>query len=114
MAMEKNDLKKRFEAMIDSFSDRRLRWLVGKGRPLIEKREMKSEEYEALMENILRTEMERKMIINELKSGPLTVSEISERLTLPKKQIFKHLMALKRLNVIAIREREEELEFHLL
>lgn len=112
--MGRNMLKKRFEAMIDSFKERRLRWLTGKGRILMEKEGMKPEEYEALMENILQTEMERKVIISELKAGAYTVSQISQRLQMPPKQVFKHLMALKHLNIVAISEGEEELEFQLL
>jgi DNA-binding transcriptional ArsR family regulator len=112
--MKRDMLKKRFEAMIDSFRERRLRWLTGKGRILMEEEGMKPEEYEALMENILQTEMERKMIISELKAGAHTVSLISQRLGIPPKQVFRHLMALKRLNIVTISEGEEELEFQLL
>lgn len=113
--MGKKEIKRRLDAMVDSLNDERLRWLIGKGISLVEKGEIKPEEYETLIENILRTEMERKMIINELKSGPLIVSEISKHTQLLPKQTFRHLMALKRLNVVAIiGEREGELEFRLL
>ncbi len=112
--MEQEKLKKGFEAMLDSFRDRRIRWLVGKGKILVEKEGMTLEKYEKLMENILQAEIERKMIIHELKDGISTVSQISQRLKMPPKRVFEHLMALKRLNVVGISEGEEELEFQLL
>ena len=113
--MSPKELKKRLDAMIDAINDERVRWLVGKNKSLVEKGEMSPEEYETLMEGILQTEMERKMIINELKNASLTTSEISQRLQLPSKLIFKHMMALIRYNIITIiGERDGELEFQLL
>lgn len=108
-------MKKRLDAMILSFSDERLRWLIGKGKSLVDQGKMTLEEYETVLKDILQTEMERKMIVNELKSSPLTVSEISSRSELPPKQVFKHLIALRRENIVAITgERMGELEFQLL
>lgn len=115
MVMRGEELKRRLDAMINSLSDERLRWLIGKGRLLIEKGEMKLEEYERLMEEIMQSEMERRMIINELKSGSLKVSEIASRLNLQPKKVFRHLMTLRRKNIVAVAgEREGELEFRLL
>jgi hypothetical protein len=112
--VRQKELKRRLDAMVDSLSDDRLRWLFGKYKLLIEEGKMKTEEYDALLEDILQTEMERKMIINELKSGPRTTSEISRSLNFPPKHVFKHLLALKRLNVVAIiGEQDGELEFQL-
>ncbi len=55
------------------------------------------------------------MIVDKLKSGPLILSEISKGLPLSPKQIFKHLIALRRWNVVAIvGEKKGELEFMLL
>jgi len=108
-------LKKRLDAMIEALRDERLRWLIGKKKSLIEKGEMSPEEYENLMRDIMQTEMERKMIVNELKTGPLITSEISQRLQLPSKLVFEHVMALIRYNIVAvIGERNEEIEFKLL
>ncbi len=114
MATKERELRRRLDAMIESFSDGRLRWLVGKGRALVEKGEVKQEEYDALMGEVLRTEMERKMIIGELRSGPLTAIEVSKRLPLTPKEALEHLIALRQLNVVAVGEREGELEFRLL
>jgi len=101
--------------MIEALRDERLRWLIGKKKSLIEKGEMSPEEYENLMRDIMQTEMERKMIVNELKTGPLITSEISQRLQLPSKLVFEHVMALIRYNIVAvIGERNEEIEFKLL
>ena len=113
--MTQEMLKKRLDAMIDSLSSERLRWLIDKGKPLVEEEKMKSEEYEKLMEDILKTEMERKMIINELKSKTLITSEISMRLQMSPKKVFNLLIAFRRYNVVTIiGERDGELEFQLL
>ena len=115
MSTKQKALKKRLDAMIDAMNDERLRWLIGKKQALIENGEISPEEYETLIEGSLQTEMERKLIINELKTASLTTSEISQRVHLPSKLIFKHMMALIRYNVITIiGERDGELEFQLL
>lgn len=100
--------------MIQSLMDERVRWLIGKGRALIDEEEITLEKYETVMKDILTAEMQRNMIINELKTRPLTVSEISFNIKLPKKLILKHLIALRHNGLVTIGEREDELEFRLL
>ncbi len=108
-------MEKRLDAMILSLKDARLRWLIGKGKSLIDQGKISLEEYEAIIKDIFQTEMQRKMISTELVSGSLTVSEISTRIGLPLNLILKHLIAMRRNNVIAIiGERDDELEFQLL
>ena len=112
--MKGEKLRKRLDAMISSLSDERLRWLIGKGRLLIEKGEIKLEEYERLMEGIMQNDMERRMIINELKSSPLTVSEIASRLNLQPRRVFRHLTTLRRRKIVTVAgERKGELKFCL-
>lgn len=101
--------------MILSLKDSRLRWLIGKGKSLIDQGKISLEEYEAVIKDIFQTEMQRKMISNELVSGSLTVSEISTRIELPLNIVLKHLIAMRRNNAVAIiGERDDELEFQLL
>jgi DNA-binding transcriptional ArsR family regulator len=109
------NMEKRLDAMILSMKDARLRWLIGKGKSLIDQGKISLEEYEAVIKDIFQTEMQRKMISNELVSGSLTVSEISSRIELPLNIVLKHLIAMRRNNVVAIiGERDDELEFQLL
>jgi DNA-binding transcriptional ArsR family regulator len=109
------NIEKRLDAMILSMKDARLRWLIGKGKSLIDQGKISLEEYEAVIKDIFQTEMQRKMISNELVSGSLTVSEISSRIELPLNIVLKHLIAMRRNNVVAIiGERDDELEFQLL
>lgn len=113
--MEPSELKKRLDAMILSFDDERLRWLIGKGRTLVENEKITEKEYERIVTEIFQTEMERKLIINELKSTPLTVSELSPRVNLSPQQTLKQLLALTRMSVVEISgERDGELEFQYL
>jgi hypothetical protein len=101
--------------MIVSLKDARLRWLIGKGKSLIDQGKITLEEYETVIKDIFQTEMQRKMIINELGSGSLTVSEISIRVELPLNIVLKHLIAMRRNSTVAIiGERDDELEFQLL
>lgn len=99
--------------MFQSFTDERLRWLIGKGRSLIDNEKITMEKYETVMKGIFRDEMQRNMIMSELKSRPSTVSELSLDIGLPKKVILKHLIALRHNGFVEIGERENELEFRL-
>ncbi|MFQ5836265.1 MAG: hypothetical protein ACE5HG_00240 [Candidatus Bathyarchaeia archaeon] len=111
---EPGELERRLTAVIDSLSDRRLRWLIGRGKPITEREEITSQEFEKLLEDILEVEIERKMIVDKLKHGPLVLSELSKLVPLPPKQIFKHLISLRRWNIVLIAgERNGELEFKL-
>jgi predicted transcriptional regulator len=108
-------MEKQLDAMILSMSDERLRWLIGKGKSIIDQGKMTPEEYETVIRDILQTEMQRKMIVWELAFDSLTVSEISSRVELPPKQVLKHLLALRREGSVAIiGERDDELEFQRL
>ncbi len=115
VTLNQMNIEKRLDAMILSLKDSRLRWLIGKGKSLIDQGKISIEEYETVIKDIFQTEMQRKMIINELVSGPLTVSEISTRIGLPLNIALKHLIAMRRNNAVAIiGERDDELEFQLL
>jgi DNA-binding transcriptional ArsR family regulator len=103
------------EGMIFSFSDERLRWLIGKGKSLIDQGDITLEDYERVMNDIIHTEMERKMIVNELRSNPLIVSEISSRVHLTPKVVLNHLIALRQQTIVEISaERNGELEFQII
>jgi predicted transcriptional regulator len=113
--MEKSILMKRFDAMTEVFKDERTRWLVGKSKAIIDEEKMKPDEYNSLMEEIMKTEMERKMIINELKNSPLTISNIAKRINIAPKTVFTHLKTLKHNNTVSVSgEKNGELEFKLL
>jgi DNA-binding transcriptional ArsR family regulator len=111
--MERNNLKKKMDAMFQSLTNERLRWLIGKGRSLIDEEKITMEKYETVMKGIFQDEMQRNMIINELKSRPSTVRELSLDIGLPKKAVLKHLIALRHNGIVEIGERKDELEFRL-
>lgn len=108
-------MEKQLDAMILSLSDARLRWLIGKGKSIIDQGKITPEEYETVIKDILQTEMQRKMIVWELSYDALTANEISSRVELSPKQVMKHLLALRREGKVAIiGERDDELEFQRL
>ena len=101
--------------MILSLSDSRLRWLIGKGKSITEQGKITLDEYETMINDILQTEMQRKMIVWELAYDTLTANEIATRVKLSPKQVMKHLLALRRVGKVAIKgERDDELEFQRL
>ena len=108
-------MEKQLDAMIHSLNDARLRWLIGKGKSIIDQGKITPEKYEIMIKDILQTEMQRKMIVWELSYDTLTANEISSRVELSPKQVMKHLLALRREGTVTIiGERDDELEFQRL
>jgi DNA-binding transcriptional ArsR family regulator len=115
VSLSQKNIERKLDAMILSLSDARLRWLIGKGKSIIDQGKITPEEYETVIKDILQTEMQRKMIVWELAYNTLTANEISSRVKLSSKQVMKHLLALRREGKVTITgERDDELEFQRL
>jgi len=107
-------LSKRLDAMIESFNSETVRWIVGKGRKLIDDGALTEEKYDELVENILRGEMEKNMIAGELQQNPLTVGELSSRLHLPPKLVLRRLISMRRWGIVTVLTvKDHELVFRL-
>ena len=90
------------EAASEAFSNKRLRWLIGKGDILVQKGELTEERLEELIELTVREEIDRCIILLELKEAPATITEIAKATKLEKDYILENLLALMKWNQVAI------------
>jgi len=79
----------------------RIRWLMGK-RPILTTKgnvfnEIVTEtRFDIVLYNAAIVEMDRNMILQELEAGPKTVHQLNELTGIPKHDIVKHLIAMKK------------------
>jgi Fic family protein len=96
---ERELLAKKTDAAIEAFKTERLRWVMGLSQvgPKIDERK-----YREISGNILKDEIERQLILNELKQrGPLTIQELSEVTKINPKEILRHIVALRKAGAIS-------------
>lgn len=92
-------LLKRTDAAIEAFKTERLRWVLGISQVGIKIDEAK---YHTVTEKIMGDEIERQMILNEIRErGPLTIKELSETTDINPKEILRHIMALRKIGAIS-------------
>jgi DNA-binding transcriptional ArsR family regulator len=96
---EKKKLLKKTDAAIEAFKTERLRWVLGisqVGPKIDEKR------YREVRGKIMKDELERQMIIGEIKErGPLTIKELSEATKISPKEILRHIIALRKAGAVS-------------
>lgn len=60
------------------------------------------ERYRAVVDSIMRDEIERQMIIGTIKErGPLTIKELSEATGIAPNQILRHMIALRKAGTVS-------------
>jgi len=92
-------LLKRIDAAIEILKGRRLRSMLGTLLPLDVK--IDEEKYMASVEKALEEELERQMIVNEIRQrGPLSVAELSSVLDLTSEKVVQHATALEKTGAI--------------
>jgi predicted transcriptional regulator len=100
---ENIDTKAVLEASAAVFKSERTRWLIGKGEHLLREKKITEEQFDELLDKILKDEIERELISQVLREkGPTSIEEISNVTKLPAKMILRHLIALKKLNLVNI------------
>jgi Fic family protein len=96
---EKKLLAKKTDAAIEAFKTERLRWVMGLSQvgPKVDERK-----YREISGNIMKDEIERQLILNELKQrGPLTIKELSETTEIVPKEILRHMIALRKIGAVS-------------
>ena len=96
---KKKELLKKTDAAIEAFKTERLRWVLSISQvgPKIDE-----EKYHAAADKIMEDEIERQMILNEIKErGPLTIKELAETTSINSKEILRHIIALRKIGVIS-------------
>jgi len=104
-----NFKRKMFEAALSVMSDERVKWIIGQTKSIAASGKLSPEELDELVKKIISDEIERWLILNELKEkGPLTVKELSEALNMPENKVVKHLIALlslyRRVSIVGVKE----------
>jgi hypothetical protein len=90
------------EAAAEAFGNERLRWLIGKGDVLLQRGDLTPERLKQLMEQTVREEIDRSIILGEIKDGPATITEIAKATMMEKDYILENLLALIKWNMVEI------------
>jgi len=95
----KEKLAKKTDAAIEAFKTERLRWVLGISQvgPKVDE-----QKYRTVSKTIMKDEMERQMIINEIKKkGPQTIKELSEATKINTKEVLRHIIALRKIGALS-------------
>ena len=90
------------DAAAEAFGNERLRWLIGKGDVLLQCGDLTPERLKQLMEQTVREEIDRSLILGEIKDGPATITEIAKATMMEKDYILENLLALMKWNMVEI------------
>ncbi len=100
---ENIDTKAILEASETIFKEERTRWLIGKGEHLLRTGKLTEEQFNELLDKVLKDEIDREHISQVLREKESsTIEEISKSTKLSPKEILKHLIAMKKLNLVNI------------
>jgi len=92
-------LSKRTDAAIEALKTQRLRWVMGISQVGVK---IDEHRYHAVVDNIMKDEIERQMIISTIKErGPLTIKELSEVTDILPSRILRHIIALRKAGTIS-------------
>ena len=80
--------------------DFRLRWLIGRQRTILEDgdaygQERSQEEWDAVMEKVLRDQFIRAQIIERASEGPASVEDMAEVIGVDTAEVFRHVQRLR-------------------
>ena len=92
---EKKKLAKKTDAAIEAFKTERLRWMLGISQvgPRVDE-----QKYKAASSKIMKDEIERQMIIGEIKEkGPQTIKELAEATKISPKEVLRHIISLRKI-----------------
>ncbi|MFH1624209.1 MAG: ArsR family transcriptional regulator [Pseudomonadota bacterium] len=101
------ELKFGLEAAKAAVEGEKLRWIIGKKTEFIDKGNRYGEtftrhEIDRLLDGLLVEEILVKEIQLLLQEGPLSVKQISEKLSLPPSKVLRHITALRRKGIVGL------------
>ncbi|MDH5663441.1 MAG: winged helix-turn-helix domain-containing protein [Candidatus Bathyarchaeota archaeon] len=98
---KREKLSKRTDAAIEALKTQRLRWVMGISQ-VETKLKINEEKYRVVVDNVMKDEIERQMMINAIKQkGPLTIKEMSEATDISPSRILRHIIALRKAGTIS-------------
>ncbi len=91
----------RIRAALRTVDGERVRWLLGKKGALTTDANVFGEtiteaRYDFILQKAASIELERNLLLLEMEDGPRTVHELHDATGLPKHEIVRHIIALKR------------------
>ncbi len=104
---EDETVRFRLRAAMREMGDFRLRWLVGRQRQLLAEGdvygdEVSPEDWDEVMDKVLRDQFIRAQIIERTAQGPATVEELSEVIGADTVEVFRHVQRLRAKGVVAM------------
>jgi coenzyme F420-reducing hydrogenase delta subunit len=98
--VEDENLRFKLRSAHREVSDFRLRWLVGRQRQILEEgdaygQERTREEWDAVMERVLRDEFIRAQIIEATAKNPASVEDMAEVIGVDSAEVFRHVQRLR-------------------
>ncbi len=95
----------KIRAALRTLEGERIRWLLGKKGSLTTKDNVFGEtitdaRYSFILQKAASVELERNMLLLQMEAGPRTVHELHDATGLPKPEIVRHIIALKRWRLI--------------
>ncbi|OGS44354.1 MAG: hypothetical protein A3K76_00265 [Euryarchaeota archaeon RBG_13_57_23] len=95
----------RIRAALRTVDGERVRWLLGKKGSLTTTGnvfgEIVSEQrYDVVVQKAASVELERNLLLQEMETGPKTIHELHETTNIPKTELVKHIIALKRWRLV--------------
>ncbi|MFQ5761467.1 MAG: hypothetical protein ACE5PO_00395 [Candidatus Bathyarchaeia archaeon] len=89
---------KKLDALIEAFNTGRLKWLIGLSAAEVK---VHSEKHGKFTDIAMKDELERRIILGELKkTGPLTISQLTQATGIDSKRLLDHVIALRKLGSI--------------
>ena len=82
------------DAAISALGDYRLRWLINREEEILDSGKVDRTKFKSIVNFVMKDEIERWLILNELERCPLTIKELSKATSLDKSTVVKHIIAL--------------------
>ena len=95
----------RIRAALRTVDGERIRWLLGKKGALITTGDVFGEvvsepRYDVIVHKAASIELERNLLLQEMEEGPRTVHDLHETTRIPKPEIVRHIIALRKWRLV--------------
>jgi len=103
------EIFKKLETAEAVLGGEKIRWVIGKRTPFLEKGNMYGEiftehEFNRAIDMIIVEETEVQEILGKLKEGAQSVKDLAKSLSIPSERVFRYITALKRKGMIKLKE----------
>jgi len=101
------EIFKKLETAQAVLAGEKIRWVIGKRTPFLDKGNMYGEiftehEFNRAVDMIIVEETEVQEILGKLSEGAQSVKDLAKALAMPTERVFKYITALKRKNMVAL------------